>query len=66
MEDWQYRDLRRDMERLEKRVDRAEDRAYKVERWQQLLPMRVTEWLFWLIALGVVAFSMAAAATSSY
>ncbi|HET7417555.1 MAG TPA: hypothetical protein VFJ61_08030 [Solirubrobacterales bacterium] len=59
MEDWRYEGLRRDIDRLEKQLRNSEDRTYEVQQWQRLLPMRVTEAIFWLIAAGFVIFSLA-------
>lgn len=65
MEDWRYENLRRDLDRLEKQLHKAEDRTYEVQQWQRLLPLRVTEAVFWLIALGFVVFAIASAMAAS-
>ena len=59
MEDWRYEGLRRDIQRLEKELGKTEDRTYEVQQWQRLLPMRVTEAVFWMIAAAFIIFSIA-------
>ena len=65
MEDWRYKGLRRDIERLEERLGKTEERSHEVKLWQQLFPLRVTQAIFWLIAAGYVIFLVAMALSRS-
>lgn len=65
MEDWRYEGLRRDIDRLEKELRKAEDRTHEVKLWQQLFPLRVTQAIFWLIAAGYFIFLIAMALSRS-
>ena len=66
MEDWRYEHLRRDIDRLEKQLHKAEDRTYEVQHWQRLLPLRVTTAILWLIAVcfALLPFVLALARSS--
>jgi hypothetical protein len=65
MEDWRYEGLRRDIDRLEEQLRKAEDRTYQVQLWQRLLPLRVIEAIFWLIAAAFIIVSIAASLAHS-
>ena len=65
MEDWRYKGLQRDIQRLEKELRKTEDRTFEVQQWQRLLPLRVTGAVFWLIAAAFFIFSIATALARS-
>lgn len=65
MDDWRYENLRDDVNRLRKEIREVEGRAYKVETWQSLLPLRVLMGITWLFAVGMVVFAIARAAAGS-
>jgi hypothetical protein len=65
MDDWRYEGLRRDIDRLEKELRKAEDRTFEVKLWQQLFPLRVTQAIIWLIAAGYFIHLIALALTRS-
>jgi hypothetical protein len=65
MEDWRYEGLRQDIQRLEKELRETEGRTFEVQQWQRLLPIRVTEAVFWLITASFIIFSLAAALARS-
>lgn len=63
MEDWRYENLRDDVRRLRKEIRDVERRAYKLEAWRSLLPLRVMIGLCWLLNVGMIAFAVARAAS---
>jgi|GEM_PF-1674476 len=65
MEDWRYENLKADVKLLRDELCKLEGRTYKVESWQNLLPLRVMEKVMWLMAAGVVIFVMAEALARS-
>lgn len=62
MEDWRYENLKDDVRRLREEVRAVEGRAYKMETWQMLLPMRVFFGICWLFSAGMIVFAIARAA----
>jgi len=65
MDDWRYEGLRRDIDRLEKELRKAEDRTFEVKLGQQLFPLRVTQAIIWIIAAGYFVSLIALALTRS-
>jgi hypothetical protein len=65
MEDWRYENLKADVKLLRDELRKVEGRTYKVENWQNLLPLRVMEKVMWLMAAGTVIFVMAEALARS-
>ena len=62
MEDWRYENLRDTVGRLQKELREVEGRAYKLETWQMLLPLRVMLGILVLYDVGVIMFGVARAA----
>lgn len=62
MEDWRYENLRDKVGRLQKELREVEGRAYKLETWQMLLPLRVTLGILVLYDVGVFVLGVARAA----
>lgn len=65
MDDWRYENLKADVKLLRDELRRVEGRTYKVESWQNLLPLRLMEKVMWLMAAGTVIFMVAAALAHS-
>jgi hypothetical protein len=63
MEDWRYKSVRDDVKQLRKEIREVEGRAYKLETWQMLLPLRVFFGLCWLFNIAMFAFVVGRAAT---
>jgi len=63
VEDWRYENLRDDVSRLRKEIRDVEGRAYKMETWQMLLPLRVLFGFCWLFNVGMIALAVARAAS---
>jgi len=62
VEDWRYENLRGDVSRLREEIRAVEGRAYKMETWQMLLPMRVFIGICWVLSAGMIVFAIARAA----
>jgi hypothetical protein len=63
VEDWRYENLRNDVGQLRKEIREIEGRAYKLETWRMLLPLRMMILVCWLFNAGMVVFIVARAAT---
>ena len=62
MDDWRYDFLIDDIKRLREDLSEVRERTWKVENWQNLVPLRILLAVCWLIVLGVWAAGIADAA----
>jgi hypothetical protein len=59
VDDWRYDFLKDDIKRLREDLSEVRERTWKVENWQNLVPLRILFAICWLIILGVWAAEIA-------
>lgn len=53
MDDWRYDFLKEDIKRLRNDLNEVDRRTWKVETWQNLVPLRIAFAICWLVIVGM-------------